>query len=279
MPHMRDATVSPFKRVLAIGRTGSGKSTQMWTLKGKKFLYNFDPNTMASIKGIADELGIDPPDIEFEEFKPDLLELDATLKKFNKEGKDDPAGKEYKGREPTAYNDFLGDLNDRVADGFFKREGFDWICFDSLTFITKSIMARNLFINAKTGEMEDKADYRIVGNKLTEIFSSVASLPINIYMTGHLQIFQDEKTHKIETLLSAPGQARNMLPLIFTDIWQCSKEDNEYVARTRPDPRGFLDIRCSIQGLDELEDVTIGDFSKAEQFGIGAILAEHSKEK
>lgn len=277
MPHMRDAAVSPYKRILAVGRTGSGKSTQMWTLQGKKFLYNFDPNTMASIKGIADELGIEPPDIEFEEFTPDLLELDATLKKFNKDGKDDPAGKEYKGREPTAYNDFLSDINDRVEKGFFK--DFNWICFDSLTFITKSVMARNMFINAKTGEMEDRSDYRIVGNKITEIFSSIASLPINIFMTAHLQIFQDEKTQKIETLLQAPGQSRNMLPLIFTDIWQCSKQDTSYVIRTRPDPRGLQDVRCSIQGLEELEDVTIGDFAKAEQYGIGAILAEHAKEK
>lgn len=279
MPHLREATVSPYKRILCVGRTGGGKTTQMWTLKGKKFLYNFDPNTIASLKGIADELGIEPPDIEVEEFLPDLMELDATLKKFNKDGKDDPAGKEYKGREPTAYNAFLGDINDRVENGYFKEQGFDWLMFDSLTFITKSIMARNMFINAKTGEMEDRSDYRIVGNKVTEIFSSVASLPINIYMTGHLQIFQDEKTNKIETLLQAPGQSRNMLPLIFTDIWQCSKADKGYTVRTRPDPRGLQDIRCSIQGLEELEDVTIGDFSKAEQFGIGAILAEHSKEK
>lgn len=277
MPHIRDAKVSPFKRILAVGRTGTGKSTQMWTLPGKKFLYNFDPNTMASIKGIADQLHIDPPDIEYEEFTPDLLELDATLKKFNKEGKDDPAGKEYKGREPTVYNDFLGDVNDRVEGGFFK--DFNWLCFDSLTFIVKATMSRQLFINARTGEMEDRADYRIVGSKITEIFSSIASLPINVFMTGHLQIFQDEKTHKIETLLSAPGQSRNMLPLVFTDIWQTIKDDDGYSIRTRPDPRGLQDIRCSIQGLEELEDVTISDFKKAEQYGIGAILTEHSKEK
>lgn len=277
MPHLRDTSVSPYKRILAVGRTGTGKSTQMWTLKGKKFLYAFDPNSLSALKGIADQLGLDPPDIEVELFLPDLLELDATLKKFNKDGKDDPAGREYKGREPTVYNDFLGDLNDRVEKGFFKE--FNWLCFDGLTFITKAIMARNMFINAKTGEMEDRSDYRIVGNKITEIFTSVASLPINIYMTGHLQIFQDEKTNKIETLLQAPGQSRNMLPLVFTDIWQCSFDAQGYVIRTRPDPRGLQDIRCSIQGLEELEDVTIGNFAKAEQFGIGAILAEHSKEK
>lgn len=277
MPHLKDAVVSPFKRILSVGRTGTGKSTQMWTLPGKKFLYAFDPNCIPALKGIADQLHIEPPDIEVEMFLPDLLELDATLKKFNKEGKDDPAGKEYKDREPTVYNDFLGDLNDRVEGGYFK--DFNWLCFDGLTFITKSIMARNLFINAKTGDLEDRSDYRIVGNKVTEIFTSVASLPINIYMTGHLQIFQDEKTSKIETLLSAPGQSRNMLPLVFTDVWQCLRDDKGYVVRTRPDPRGLQDIRCSILGLDELEDVTIGDFAKAEQFGIGAILAEHSKEK
>lgn len=276
MPHMRDVTVSPYKRILALGKTGSGKSTQMWTLKGKKFLYNLDPNTMSSLKGIADQLGIDPPDIEYESFEPEFLELDATLKAFRKDAKDDTS-KSFSKREPTVYNDFVEDLNSRVEDGFFK--DYNWLMFDGLTFIVRATMNRQLYINDHYGGIEDKADYRIVGSKITEIFSALAALPINIYMTGHIAMFEDEKSKRIVTQIHAPGNSRNMLPLVFTDIWQTSKDDQGYVVRTRPDPRGLQDIRCSIQGLEELEDVTIGDFAKAEQFGIGAILAEHSKEK
>lgn len=275
MPHVKDAKSSPFKRVLAVGRTGSGKSTQLWTLPGKKFLYNFDPNTMASITGIADELHVPPPDIEYEEFLPDFLEIDATIKGFNK-GSVSDSSPTFSKREPTVYNEFIEDVNSRVEDGFFN--DFNWLCFDSLTFIVRATMGRQLWINDRYGGLEDKPDYRIVGSKMTEVFSSLASLPINIYMTAHISVFENEKTHKIEHLINAPGGSRNMLPLIFTDIWQTIKDDDGYSVRTRPDPRGLQDIRSSIQGLEELEDVTITDFKKPEKYGIGAILAEHSKE-
>lgn len=275
MPNIREAKLPAFKRILALGKSGGGKTTQIWTLPGKKFLYQFDPNTMASLLGIATQLKIDPPDLEFEEFQMDLLEQDQSLKGFNKNAKDD---KLFPKREPTAYNDFVQDLNDRVETDYFKKAGISWLCFDGLTFLNKAVMSRQLFINDRAGGLEDKPDYRIVGAKVSEIFTALSSLPINIFMTGHINTFQDEKTQKIETLIAAHGSSRAQLPMVFTDIWQCQYEDYKgnprYTIRTRPDTRGLQDIRSSIQGLAEIEDVTIDDFSKAEEYGIGAILAD-----
>lgn len=287
MPHVRDAKLSPFKRILAVGGTGTGKTTQMWTLPGKKFLYQFDPNTMASIKGIAVQLGIEPPDIEYEAFEPDILSLDGTLKGFRKEAKDDNLtmiNRDKKEAEPTVYLDFLEDINSRVEDGYFLKNDFKWLCFDSLTFLNKATMARNLFINDHYGFIEDLADYRVVGSKISEVFTSLMSLPLNIYMTAHFDSFQDDKTKKIETKISAHGNSRKMLPLIFTEIFQTEREEYkgkmEYTIRTRPDSRGLQDLRTSILGLEELEDVTINDFSRASEYGIGAILtANATKEK
>lgn len=277
MPHVRDAVVSPYKRIIAVGATGTGKTTQMWSLPGRKFLYQFDPNTMASIKGVADQLHIEPPDIEFEAFEPDILEMDTMLKGFRKEAKDDDPrliGRTKKQAEPTVYLDFCEDINRRVDEGYFK--DFQWLCFDSLTFLNKATMARNLHVNDHYGFIEDLADYRVVGSKIAELFTSLASLPINIYMTAHWQSYQDEKTKKIETKINAHGSSRTMLPLIFTEVWQTLREEHKgkpaYVVRTRPDPRGLQDLRTSILGLEEIEDVTIDDFEKAEQQGFGALL-------
>lgn len=287
MPHVRDAKVSTFKRVLAVGGTGTGKSTQMWTLPGKKFLYQFDPNTMSAIKGLADQLHIEPPDIEYEAFEPDILQMDSTLKGFRKDAKDDtPAliGRTKKEAEPIVYLDFVEDINRRVDEDYFKKNEFDWLCFDSLTFLNRATMARNLYINDHYGFIEDLADYRVVGSKITELFSSISTLPINVYMTAHWQSFQDDKTKRIETKIQSHGSSRNMIPLIFTEIFQTVREEYKgqtaYAIRTRPDPRGLQDLRTSIVGLEELEDVTIDDFSRAQEYGIGAILTAHAtKEK
>lgn len=277
MGNLGEKHASPYKRILAVGATGTGKSVQAWTLPGKKFEYVFDPNTLASLSGIAEQLGIDPPDIEAEEFYPDILNLDTTLKGFrtgSKGDKPEDIGRTKKDAEPTVYMDFIEDINRRVDEGYF--DNFDWLIFDSLTFLAKATMARNMYINDHYGGIEDLADYRVVGSKISDVFTSLSSLPINIYMTAHWSSFQDDKTKKIEVQINAPGSSRRMLPLVFTDIWQTVKDDQGYAIRTTPDPRGLNDLRSSIIGLEEYEDVTIGDFSKAEEFGFGALLTKHN---
>lgn len=268
MPNAKNATVSAKKRILFVGPPGSGKSAQMWSLPGKKFLYLFDPNTKPTIGKHQDRDGLD---IEYEEFLPDIADLDASLKGFNKGAKDDKvAGK----REPKVYTNWVEDLNTKGAAGFF--DDIDWLCVDGLTFLAKACMQRQLYINGRYGDIEELGDYRVVGSKLTSVFDSICSLDINIYMTGHIDTYQDEKTHAIQTLIRAPGSSRSMLPLIFTDIWNASYEDGKYLARTKPDKRGLKDIRCSIPGVPELVDVTIPDFPST-RGGIGAALEKYNK--
>lgn len=289
MPNVRDEGIesTPWWRVLSVGTTGTGKTTQMWTLPGRKFLYQFDPNTMASIVGLARQLKIKPPDIEFEAFQPDILEMDTMLKGFRKDAEDDDPkliGRTKKQAEPTVYLDFCDDINKRWDDDYFRKNDIEWLCFDSLTFLNKATMNRNLYVNDHYGFIEDLADYRVVGSKVSELFTSISSAPINIYMTAHWQSYQDEKTKKIETKINAHGSSRTMLPLVFTEVFQTQREevkgDMAYTIRTRPDPRGLQDLRTSIIGLEELEDVTIDDFGNAEEYGIGSILRKHStKEK
>lgn len=258
------------ERILVVGRTGAGKTAQIWTLPGKKFAYLFDPNSMRTLQGL---------DVDVEEFYPDFGEIDPTLKAFNT----DKAGIKFKSDrpkepvEPKSYERWVDDINKKVADGFFKP--YQWLIFDSLTFLVKIMMDRQLFINMKMGDLQDRSDYRIVGNKITDIWRPISALPINIYATGHISTYQDEKTKKIDTSLNLPGSGRTNLPLMFTNIWEAKVREGDkgkvqHVIRTRPDPRGLLDIRSSISGMQEEEDVTIADFKKAEQFGIGKLLTQ-----
>lgn len=267
MPNAKDIASSSFQRLLVVGNTGSGKSAQIWTLPGKKFGYIFDPNTLATLRGL---------DLDYEEFYPEFLEMDATLKGFNKGSKSDklPQGSR---REPLTYMRWVEDINKRVESGFFK--DYQWLVMDSLTFLTKATMDRQLYINNRYGEIEELGDYRVVGSKLADVFNSIVSMPINMYCTGHLSTFQDDKTKKIETQLWLPGKARSILPLLFTNVWRAMTEEGEkggieYKIRTQPEPRGLQDIRSSIPGLKPLEDVTIKEFDseRSSRYGIGAIL-------
>lgn len=252
-----------------MGKTGSGKTAQIWTLPGRKFAYIFDPNSLSTLKGC---------DLDYEVFQPDFTEMDATLKGFNKNpatGKQYAGDKPKKPKEPLVYMNWVDDINEKTEKGFFK--DYQWLIFDSLTFLNKAVMDRQLYINHRYGDVEDIADYRVVGSKLTDVFNSIVGLPLSIYATGHYNTFQDEKTKKIETQIMLAGKARNYLPLMFTNVWLAGVEEGEkgqvkYTIRTKPDPRGLQDVRSSIQGLNTIEDVTIKGFGDLAQGGIGALL-------
>ena len=250
------------KKIMAVGMAGSGKTFQIRTLPGRKFVYVFDPNAVESLKGVEN--------IDYVEFYPQATELDATIKGFNKGAKSDnlPAASK---REPTVYMDWVEDLNARVDAGFF--DDYDWLCVDSLTLLYKAVMDRQLYINNRYGSIEDLADYRVVGSKISEVFRSVASLNLGMYFTAHYTSFQDDKTKKITTELYLPGQAKLQLPLLMTDIWLFQAASNgttkKWVVQTTPTRQSLQTIRCSKFGVEIEEDVTITATNKQ---GISRLL-------
>jgi GTPase SAR1 family protein len=261
----QEVTLDNRHRLLVVGPTGSGKSTQIWTLPGRKFAYVFDPNTMPTIRGC---------NVDYEEFFPEFLEMDTTLKGFNRGAKSD---RPKKPKEPTVYLDWGNNINEKVESGFFNN--YDWLIIDSVTFLSKAAMDRTLYLNGRYGDLEDRADYRVVGSKLSDIFNAISGLPINVYCTGHIRAFQDDKTQKIITQINLPGKSREVLPLMFTNVWLSKTEEDEdgkvrYMVRTKPETRGFQDIRSCIQGLETEEDVTIKSFNQLVpgSSGIGALL-------
>lgn len=265
MPNAKDPTAQGYERIMLIGPTGSGKTTQMWSLPGKKFAYIFDPNALRSLQGL---------DVDYELFLSDLTDFDPTLPQFYKGSRAAPKG--APATQPTAYMKWGEDLNQKVESGFFNN--YDWLCFDSLTLLAKTIFDLQLWIAKREGGIEDLADYRIVGNKLSQAFRRITSLPINIYCTGHIQAYQDDKTKKIVTQIALPGSARAQLPLLFSNIWLAFYSDAKWKIRTVPEERGFKEIRSSVKGLPAEVDVTITDWTHPERAGIGALLTKQKKE-
>jgi hypothetical protein len=266
MPNARDAILSPLHKILVVGSGASGKTSLAWTLPGKKFAFLFDPAAIESIVGA---------DIEYEEFLAGPGETDMTLKGFNKNAK--PDDKPARAVEPKVFVNWERNWNEKVTDGYFDKNGIDWIIFDSITYLVSSMMDRQLWINNRFGGLEEQADYRVVGNKLTEVFKSITSMKKNLYCTGHLTTYQDEKTKKISTQLDMPGKSRRQIPLMFSNIWEArptTEDKQEHVILTKSDPRGFQEIRSSLQGLKPVENVEIKDFNKPQDYGIGRLLRE-----
>lgn len=268
MPNARDANETPtHQKILVLGKGGSGKTTQVISLPGKKFLYIFDPGSLASISGI---------DIDYEQFLPDAGDLDPWLRGFNKDSKSDTPKKipGVKAPEPMTYFQWATDFNERVRNKFF--DSYDWLGFDSLTLLSKAMMDRQLFLNNRYGDVEDRVDYRVTGSKIGSVFRSICSIPINVYATGHLQTFENEKTKILSTEINLPGSARTMLPLLFTNIFEAratSDDKSRYVLITKPEARGFQEIRCSLLGLKPVEDAVIQDFRQPEKYGLGRMLS------
>lgn len=259
----RTAELPTCHKILAVGDAGSGKSAQIATLPGKKFVYAFDPGTLPL-------LSVRKIDADVEEFLPDVGTVDFSLKGFNKGAKDD---KPRKILEPTAYTAWETHFNKSVDSGLLAT--YDWLVIDSLTLLTRAMMNRLLYLNNRYGDIEELSDYRVVGNKLSQVFTGVASMKTNLYVTGHIQTFQDETTKRITTQLGIPGAARSMLPKLFSNIWLLQATTDEkaaYTLLTRPETRGFQEIRTVIPDLPAKIDVTIKDWSKPEEYGIGALL-------
>jgi len=261
----RDAQIIVLHKILALGDAGSGKSAQIATLRGKKLVYAFDPGTLTL-------LATRKVDADVEEFLPDIAGIDMTLKGFNKGAKSDAPKRRV--TEPRAYLDWEAKFNAAFDSG--ELDQYDWIVFDSLTLFVKALMNRMLFLNNRFGDIEELSDYRVVGSKLASIFTAIASMKKNLYVTGHLTTFQDEVTKRVTTQIGIPGAARDMLPKLFSNIWLLSASTDEktgYTLRTRPEPRGFQAIRTVIPNLPDVVDINIKDWTRPEDFGIGALVA------
>lgn len=247
--------------IFLLGRTGSGKSTQFLTLPGRKFAYLFEPSAKVAIQGYP---------IDFLEFLPEEDELEYRLKGFNQNTLTDRKGGTP---EPTIYTRWYEDFTARLNANFF--ESYDWVEIDSFTFLVQAMIDRQMFLNKRTGEPPDRGDYRIVGDSLRAIIRALTGRKVNVFLTGHIQEYQDEKTKIITTQANLPGSARTTIPLMCTNIWQTDYDNalaKKYTIRTRPDKRGMRDLRCSIASLKDDEDITITDLSKPIGQGIGGLL-------
>ena len=264
MPNALDAHAIAQHRILALGDTGSGKTSQILTLPGKKFCYLFDGNALLSLRGY---------DVDYQEVLPSTISAAASSLSKGKGDKRSTVASDV-------FQAFEQEFDQRLQDNFF--DPYDWICFDSSTTLLDLIMDRVLTINGRFGQWPQMDDYGPQMMAFTNICRTVTGLGKGIYMTGHLETKQDQVTQKITNRPMMTGRLIAKIPLLFSDVIYCDSaldDKGKVNYRIQTVPSGInRNIRCSIKGLDTFEDVTI-DFSKDPVGqGLGGILQWEAKQ-
>jgi len=246
-------------RVMAMGKPGSGKTTQFLTLPGRKFAYLFDPNSLQSLQGF---------DLDYEEFLPEDIKLGLTSLKKELAEKERIKNKRDKHAGSELYRDWEADYEDKLASGFFNQ--YDSIMFDSFTTLSDMVMDGIMSINGRAGQWPNVDDYGPQMLALTKIIRSLTSMGKNVYVTAHTKMVQDEVTKKIVNEPLMTGQLKSKLPLLFSELLVFSaagdtKGNVNFLVQTRPD-RYNETCRASLRKCNMFEDVTI-DWDEAEKKG------------
>jgi hypothetical protein len=250
-------------KFLLVGQGGAGKTAQMLTLPGRTFAYLFDPSALSTLKG---------HDIEYEMFLPGKVNMAAQS--LTKAKGDKSSAK--KSEAGDVYVAWEKDFETKLQTGYFNT--IDNICFDSFTTFSDVVMDRILEINGRPGHFPQQDDWTAQMSTIMNVVRTCASLNKVLVFTAHDEFKQDETTSRMQNVLMLTGKLKVKVPLVFSDIWhmECKATATElkYVAQTRPD-RMNPNVRCSFRDLDMHHDVTIKDWKRPKESGIGRILKDH----
>lgn len=268
MPNAKEVEGLGPHKLLVLGGTGSGKTTQLLTLPGRKFAYLFDPNALLSLRGY---------DIEYEEFLPDRMNLQASsLSKDANKGLSRP-----KVTGSKLYNTWEDDFNHRLEGGYF--DSFDVLALDSGTTFLDLIMDQILTLNSRFGQWPHEDDWGPQMIVFKNVIRAWTGLNKMIYVTGHLDARADKVTKKVWEDPMMTGRLRQQIPLLFSDVFSTQSfldaEGNaQYVLQT-VNEKGQRFHRTSIRGLDAFENVTLDFNEPLEGQGLGGLINWWTRQK
>jgi len=268
---MKDAGKVPV-RILAIGESGAGKTTQFWTLPAPRLALMFDPGGLASLRGL---------DADVETFFPDNLDLHLKGVSGGERPPENGAA--------LAWERFNKFMLGSIREGLFQK--YSSILLDSITTmqllcsqgVTQSKATDFLVSNPRATKgatgLISKDDYTPIKQTIGPAVAQVCFLPVaNVLVTAHVKENRTEEGVFTGYSLNAVGELRTSLSTFFDNVWHLYRKGTteavEYYAHTHATSE-YKGLKTSFRSLNAVEqvDMTIKDWSHAEQFGIGKILS------
>ncbi len=260
-----------YHRIMLVGQGGGGKSKLATTMPGRTFVYAFDPSALTAYEGCDW--------IDYRAYQPDLPDLTpySLSKKENESiqriGTPAP---------PRVYTDYAKDYNEMWNKSLY--DPYDNVIMDSYTTFEAACMDAVMFNNGRYGKVPQQDDYPAAMALVIRNLRGLCGLPKNVIIIFHDYLVEDETTKKVLYSPMMIGKKTNKprIPSYFNHLFRCSadqvrnkeqKLETQFLLQTTPS-REVAGIRTAFQGLDPMHDVTIGDFSKAQEYGLGKILKE-----
>lgn len=263
MPNAREYQRQGNERILLVGPPGSGKTSLIATLPGKKFVYMFDSAGLNSLAG---------QDIDYEVYLPDRVRTDPVSLAKEAQKKSPPST-----LKPVAADEWDAHFNEALDSGFFSQ--YDVVAIDSLTSFGERIMDKLLWINGRFGQWPHEDDY---GPVMTTISNTIRTMSRaqesgTFILTAHEELMQDDISKRILAQILTFGKLKYRMPTMFSEIYHCEGraegQHRKWIVQTVQDPRHPY-IRSSIKGLDNIIDVTVKDWKNASngQQGLAPLL-------
>ena len=247
-------------KILLVGSTGSGKTSQFLTLPGKTFVYMFDPSALSTLRG---------HDIDYQMFMPKLINLAAQSLSKGKSDSPKPTD------APDVYVKWEEDFEKKQKSKFF--DNYDNLCFDSFTTFSDIVMDRVLKLNGRAGQFPQRDDWGAQMQTISNVVRTFAAMNKTLIFTAHDEFKQDDVSSRMQNVIMLTGRLRVKMPLLFSEILHCdcasTAEEIKYQMQTRPD-RMNPTIRCTLRDLKMFEDVTIKDWKRPSSYGLGKILID-----
>lgn len=275
MPNAKDLKEGFYGHLLLTGPVGVGKTTQILTFPGKKFVYCFDPNGIGALRG---------HDVDFELYQN--TRLDITVRGLKKHDSTTVLAvaedeKEYR-IESQAFARFEEHLCKAIDTDFF--DNYDVICLDSLTTIADIMMDDVLARGGRSDQTPAMADYNIIKTQVRNVLKTLCALAEGkiFIATGHTIYRQDEGTKKMLDELLIPGDLKVRAPILFGSYlrmdYKVEGEKKTFSAQSVKDSKNE-NLKSNIPGIAAVQDVTITNFYKPQLYGLGKLIADANAAK
>jgi hypothetical protein len=249
MPQTLSNELPDFYNILEYGDSGSGKTRSLATLAkacrelygeaAKIYIFSFDPNRLATIKGV--------PGIEWDDYS--LFSADSTMANLKPGDKlSDKLVTDLLDRAVKLYSAVWANVQELKKSCLYKAVAFDSITYfmEIVRYYIMKLSGRGAISYGKpVVKGQDPAfsmsDFGTHGDLTSDVLAMLLSLPCHKVVTSHSRIVQNEDTGSMMYLPAAFGQKfPQELPRMFNEVYRMVVKPKlnaapEYKFQTRND--------------------------------------------